>query len=262
MRPGSAFDLGQPHQTPPLKRRSVVRAATWAVPVIATTSAAPRVSGSCAPTPLVTGLAPLAAATNSATFTRTDALHGTYTWANPYGTGSNITASIVGNPITSNSPTNFYQASTNLYLHNQTNGTGTISEIGGLGESGVTLSVGGNPSNGHMEYTVTFSVAVTNLRFTITDIDQGENVWVTTTPSSVTIPDASYIGGSGTAASPWTPKVGNTEIAASSTRGNVEVHYASAVMSSFTVGVTTNNTPSAFRHVYLSAMAFTPVSCP
>jgi hypothetical protein len=156
--------------------------------------------------------------------------------------------------------------------------------VGGTAMRGLTImqrakqgvtSYGNNRSNHRQEVTLVFNRPVSNLKFTLTDIDSmdpsGRNngqyqdrIWVTGGPAGVR---AGGLSGAGTSASPWRPTGTNTEYnPVSGSLGNVDVSYvgkpASAVYK-----ITYWNDQSGtlvsrgLQGVFLTNLSFTASSC-
>lgn len=106
--------------------------------------------------------------------------------------------------------------------------------------------------------TFTFSRPVTNLSFSIGDIDGGRgHSWSdrVSLSSGFTVTSlASGVTGSGTAASPFAPN-GSTSLSYTQTTGNVTVNYASA--SSFTLTLANATGFTGAQNIVIGPMTFT-----
>ncbi len=196
----------------PLGRRSVVRGAAWAVPAFAVASAAPAYAVS-----VCSGV-----------------LYYTLDWATAgSGTVSSAQATTAGagNPVGVTVSSNFVGAAT-AWTGDRT----VVSPVGGLGQAGLYLNTGTVGGQGNrQDLTLTFSRPVTNLHFSITDIDQpafaGDRVSASVVPTSQSKPGG--VLGTGTTGDPW--RYGSA-VGANSNQGNVELTF-SASLSSITISV-------------------------
>lgn len=256
-----------------MSRRAVVAGAAWSAPAVLLATAAPAraASTACQPVRLVTDWA-------SASYVRTSATSGTYTWVNPLGNGSipvltlTITASVVGPAFSSLAPANL---------------TSTAAPTGGQAVPGLDLSLNllqhtTNSTVTGADYTFTFSQPVTNLSFTIADIDGtyfgnnssnsgAERVSLSSpSPISGTVADSAYLTGSGTLADQWrrrpnfTPN--QTNLANTSSAGNVSV--TSSALSTFTTSLrlldntsALSSPPAGSYNIWITPITFT-LLCP
>lgn len=252
-------------------RRAVVAGGAWVAPAVLLATAAPAAAAStppCQPVQLATDW-------TSAAYVRTSATSGTYTWVNPLGNGSipvltlTVTATRVGTAFTSLGAANL---------------TSTAAPIGGQSVPGLDLNLildqhTTNTTNTGADYTFAFSQAVTNVSFTLTDIDEayfnnlatnsGTERVTLGSPSAMSgsIVNSGYLTGTGVAGDAWrrrpnsTPNVDN--LANSSSAGNVNV--TSAALSQFTVGYRLLNNTSATGgsgfNIWLTPIMFT-LLCP
>jgi hypothetical protein len=221
-------------------RRTVTRAAAWSVPVVAAATAAPAYAASCA-TVRVT-------ANNVTTYNRVSAVQWTATFDYD-GTG----------PLLSNVLTAKATYDTGIAVRNDANTAAggandnfTVQNpVGGLGTYGLVMaqrvsgSTGAPAAFGH--YAFSFSRAVSNLSFTLTDIDSTtgdfwDSVWLT--PGFAVSNPAAGLQGDGSAGKPLKQKTGNSGVDnASGGAGNVTITYAGPI-SSFTVNYSNAQTGS------------------
>lgn len=198
----------------PVQRRTVIKGAAWSLPVIAAAAAAPLAAASttCVQPDIQInwGLATYSGATsNTQSFTRTV----TFT-----PTGGATPAQNA--PLTATIQHSWHGQMRGATAFGQT-GTVSSQNVGGIGQKGYVLDqqvgVTGQTvptANDYQLITFTFSEPLTNLRFSVTDIDR---IWATsgtrdfidgvslTSPSPFTFsaPAGSSVTGSGTAGSPW-----------------------------------------------------------
>lgn len=211
-------------------RRTVTRAAAWSVPVVAAAATAPAYAASCAKSRVTSA--------NITTYNRVSALEWTATF-DPDGTG----------PLLANVLTAKAVYDTGMSVRNDAAGGAndnfTISNaVGGLGVSGLvmgqrpTVDTPNAPLTAFGHYTFSFTKAVSNLSFTLTDIDSTtgdfwDSVWLT--PGFTLSNKAAGLQGDGSAGSPLKQTNGN--VAVDNTNGgagNVTVTYLGPI-SSFTI---------------------------
>jgi hypothetical protein len=203
-------------------RRTLVRGAAWSVPVVAVAATAPAYAASPCGT--------------------------TYTWKLDWGTTAytknsttNVGTATVGNvsgtaPITvtftSTVTSGITRHPTNLNLENG------ISDVGdlGAGEQGLELwhSSTTNSDSSYQTVRIGFSRQVTDLAFTITDIDYDYGKFsdrVALSGDRTGTPTTQYVVGSGTYSDPWRPRWTDpvTTNDTGDNRGNVSVRYNSPV---------------------------------
>lgn len=264
------------HGAPPstVTRRAVALGAAWSAPAILLATAAPAQAASlpaCKPVQLI-------ADWSSASYVRTSATTGTYTWLNPLGNGSipvltlTVTATVIG-------PTFSSLAAANL--------TATAGPTGGASVPGLDLSLNllkhtTTTTNTGADYTFSFSQAVTNVGFAITDIDGAyfgglssnsgaERVTLSSpSPISGTIVNSAYLTGTGTSGDGWRRRPNSspntTSLSSSSNAGNVSV--TAAALSQFTLGfrlldntTTVGGGPTGSDNIWLTPISFT-LLCP
>lgn len=261
----------EPPRRGTVSRRAVVAGAAWATPAIIAATAAPARAASappCAPIQLVTDW-------TSASYARTSASTATYTWIDPLGNGSvpvltlTIASTVVGPTFTS-------LAAANL--------AGSAGPTGGQSLPGLDLSLNllqhtTATTNTGADYTFTFSQAVTNVAFTVTDIDGiyfggvntnsgAERVTLSSpSPISGTVTSSGYLTGTGVTGDPWRRRPSSTpnlsDLAKSSSNGNVSV--TSAALTQFTLGFrlldSTSNVALGSYNLWLTPITFT-LLCP
>lgn len=147
----SFTDPQSPASPPSLSRRTVAHGLAWTVPAVAAAAAAPAFAVSCA---------------NPAAFT------GRFTQANVYGTPpSTYTWSAAGRTPITLSLNTVADSGKSLTPNNLTSAGGINQGYNGLGDlraDGLLLQQSGS---GGQRLTITFSRPVTNLQFTIADVD-------------------------------------------------------------------------------------------
>ena len=203
-------------QTRPLPgRRTVAKGMAWAAPVVAASAAAPALAASCAPV------------TYTGAFTQAN-VYGppptSYTWTNAGGDTITLTLS-----------TSTYGGKT-LQSNNLTSAGGINQGYNGQGDlrdDGLLLQQNGS---GGQVLTITFSEPVTDLTFTVADID-----WLTRryrdsvvlSPAPTTVSNGPEIQGGGTTGAPLTSRT-NREVNSSEPANRSTVTYDGPV-SSFTL---------------------------
>lgn len=249
-------------------RRSLVTGAVWATPAILLAAAAPAAAASaaCAPVQLV-------ADWTSASYVRTGPTTGVYTWVDPLGNGSipvltlTVSATLVDPAFT---------------ILRTSNLMGEAGPTGGENVPGLELALALLRSTTSStvtgaDYTFTFSRPVTNLAFAVTDIDGtgfnanahsggAERVFLSATPISGVVANASYLTGSGTATNPWRRKPNSSpslvDLPNTSNAGNVNVTAAS--LAAFTLSyrlLDATSSPGTPYSIRLTPFAFT-LLCP
>jgi hypothetical protein len=255
-------------------RRTVVRTAAWTVPVVAASTAVPAYAASCGSTSYAWRL-------DWDNNTTSDAFTTSYSVAKPPGANAvHVGTAVVTGPSGSSPVTVTFRNSvvgadrrhpTNLTIESTTN-------IGDLGaqERGLLLwntniLEGRNASRQVVE--VTFSRAVSNLRFTITDIDSNDawgsgndyrdQVELTGVRTAVATSRGGgnfYVVGSGTQASPWQMYDDDTAAGDSGdARGNLAVTYPGPV-SSFQLDYW-NSSGRGQQAIFLSDFTFDALGC-
>ncbi len=139
------------------------------------------------------------------------------------------------------------QWSTGSPALNATDGTvvaaATSSRIGGFTSGNfLRLSHTGTTSNGFEAVTFTFSEYVTDISFTITDVDNRDRVSVSMAHTATV---GSAVSGTGTAADPWRASTDGTAVGNNSANGNVAVSITEPTKSVtvYLKGTATSSTP-------------------
>ena len=222
-------------------RRAVTRAAAWSVPVIAVATSAPAFAASCQPVRATIG--------NATGYNRVSSTE----W--------NATFDVDGNgPLPANVLTAKASYDPGMGVRNDNNGGAndnfTIqNQVGGLGTFGLvmaqrpTASTPTAPLSALGHYTFSFSKPVTNLSFTLTDIDSATNdfwdsVWLS---AGFTYKErGTGMQGIGTPGNPFKQSSGNTPVDnATGANGNVTITYPGTI-SSFTINY--SNAQTAFSN--------------
>lgn len=194
----------QKSTTKAISRRTIVRGAVWSVPVIAVAATAPLATASGC----VIKVIDWNTFSSGTTVTPSTVLSAA---------GSDVTARLTSSGTTS--------APFNLVV--------TSGPDGGISGNYVNIALPG-PGSRSQTVTVTFSRPVTDVSFTVGDIDaQGtlfqESVYLA--PESFTVlSQGSTLTGSGTAADPWVAAAG-VSVPPSSSSGNAAVMYAGPIQS-------------------------------
>jgi hypothetical protein len=208
-------------------RRAVTRAAAWTVPVIAVAATAPAYAASCTPVAVAVGNATGANRVSSTEYTVT---FNAGAGSSPINTMTVKATYDAGMAVRDDGPNG---ANDNFTIQNP---------VGGLNTYGLVMgqrltSRASNPAAfGH--YTYTFTKPVTNLSFTLTDIDSTtgdfwDSVWLT--PGFSTPKLSTGMKGTGTQADPIRQTGSNTAVNnASGTNGNATINYPGTI-SSFTI---------------------------
>lgn len=163
-------------------------------------------------------------------YTKNSTNLGTATVAGPAAGAQPVTVQFASAYISNNGADR--RAAENLTVPATTN-------IGNLGPTERGLRVAHSSTqdnrNRRQEVTITFSRAVTGLAFTITDVDSGANSWwdqvELSGTRSFTIANPTAVTGAGVAGNPWRAASNNTQLANTSSSGNVSVSYPGAVTS-------------------------------
>jgi hypothetical protein len=253
-------------------RRNVVRSAAWAVPVVAASVGAPAFAASCGSTTYayrlnwVTGTASYTRVITGTGANRT--MTGTATVSGPAGS-TPVTVTFVNTVVGTDN-----RDSTNLTVPN-------VTDIGNLGaaERGLRLYNNNVTSGRDASRQVTrviFSRPVTNLRFTITDIDSTAGQWYDQLELSGTRTGTStardgqennppygagpFLLGSGTAADPW--RMHRDDHGADETNdddGNLAVAYSGSVPE-FEMTYWSSS-GSGEQYIFLSDFTFSAAGC-
>lgn len=256
-----------------VSRRTLVRGAAWSVPVVSIAAAAPAFAASPCDAITISSF-PMSGGTVG---TAGNGANQTRIWSRSLTTGTSTlqlsaTSSYSGNMARA--------ADQSPYAH-----FSTTANAGGTGTDGLqmfqersTQSVN-TPSNHAGTYAYTFDRPVTNLTFTLSDIDYyayrqnrtdyyqyDDRVTVTSPQGSFTIDSRGSTvsqNSLGTAASPFRPNVnGNIDLDEGS--GNVVVKFAGPI-TNFSItywnGLADANTASRIQVTLLSQMSFTYLPC-
>jgi hypothetical protein len=255
-------------------RRNVVRSAAWTVPVVAASTAVPAYAASCGSTSYNWRL-------DWQNNTTTDAFTTSYSVDKPAGANSVHvgTAVITGPPGSSAVIVTFKNSVVGTDRRHPTNMTvESTTNIGNLGaqERGLLLwntNILAGREASRQVVDITFSRAVSNLRFTITDIDsnnspgsandyrdQVELTGVRTGVATARGGGNFYVVGAGTQASPWQMYDNDTAAGDSAdARGNLAVTYAGPV-SSFRLDYW-NSSGNGQQAIFLSDFTFDALGC-
>jgi hypothetical protein len=180
---------------------------------------------------------------------------------NDYATGSTFTSATVNGVTMTLSPSTFFGGS----AARGTNRTIIASPIGGISSKGLRLEQDA-VANGGQEISLTFSQAVYNVSFVITDIDTSNGNWsdritiVTPTVYSYSVPTGSTVIGAGTATGNTTTtgpfrNTQNFNYLNPSNGGNVEVTFPGPV-TTFTMRFSCASQESSNQLINLSNISF------
>ncbi len=205
-------------------RRTVTRVAAWSVPVIAVATTAPAYAASCASVRATTSHITAVNRVSSVEWNATFDVDGN--------------GPLPGNVMTAKAT---YDSGMNVRNDgpNGTNDNFTVAgSVGGLNTSGLVMAqraTTSSPSGALGHYLFSFSKPVSNLSFTLTDIDSTtgdfwDSVWLTGSFTSSN--KASGLQGVGTSASPFKQVGGNSAVDNSSgSGGNVTISYPGPISS-------------------------------
>lgn len=236
-----------------LSRRSVVRGAAWSVPVVSMAATAPAFAASPCGTVYTTwkldwGTTP---------YTKASANFGSATVGNVAGTvpivvsfTSSVTSGITRDPG-------------NLDLEDGVNNIGNL----GANEQGLELwhSASVNNDARYQQVIIGFDRTVSDLKFTITDIDFNQDQYSDRVSlsgdRSFALTTDTVITGAGTNTNPWRPRNTNPVTLANSgdRRGNVAVSYRTPV-DSITLRYW-NGGGSGQQAIWISDMTFSAAGC-
>ena len=217
-----------------LERRTFAKGIAWSVPVVVAASAAPAVAASCAAV--------------------------TIDWD---------TTTLSGGAVT--------VGTTTMRVTRAGSGSGTANDLtvrsgpmGGVNERFLQLERATPAKTTSATYTFTFSQPVSNLTFSVYDIDatigSGWIDGVSFSSGFSATSTGATLTGTGTAASPFQPSQPATtgNLSGSDARGNVTVSYAGP-LTSFTITYTNvytgTNSVSGNQGIGVSDLTFTPSSC-
>lgn len=237
-----------PQQKTELTRRSVARGAAWAVPVVVASATVPAVAASRCTTQTFS--------VDWSRWTRTPP-----STATPLSSdrGSMTVVGSAGGTLTifGDQTANAAILSGSQDLQGPSSGNLPTNPSSGLKNPLMFQHLAGSTPQ-RATATFTFSRPVTNLSFSIGDIDGGPgNRWSdrVSLSSGFTVTSlASGVTGSGTAASPFAPN-GSTNLSYTQTTGNVTVNYASA--SSFTLTFANATGFTGAQNIVIGPMTFT-----
>ncbi|MCV7635511.1 hypothetical protein SAMN04487849_10246 [Micrococcus luteus] len=275
-------------------RRRVTTGLAWSAPAVAAAVAAPLASASPCRDVSQT------VAWNSPQYTRGSDTQGVYQAPAPAGAipesglrvtvtaryGSNMTSGALDAPNANLVPSNNgVQGGTSQYLAFHQRPLVVTTTKGRESPNGWDFSLASMTSttrqNNTGAYTVTFDRPVTNLTFTLMDIDSAgggtadpdfyDIVWATGSlggspvPFTGSLQNTGHLTGSGSVTDPWRARNSNAPVAGTSASGNVTVRFASAV-TSFTIfyahGVRkTGGRSDPDQAIFLSNLEFTTSTC-
>jgi len=226
-------------------RRTITRAAAWTVPVVAVSPTAPAYAASpCDPRAGAVDWG------DASRYNRAGAASATYTVPDPDGAGPGqaLTLTITNTFLGSNTrlggqPGLFGGAPANDNLR-------TTTGVGGSGSGATSLELHQSPISDNQKVgtwtgtsnksitTFTFSRAVTNLTFTICDIDSAQNdfwdgIALAGAPFTSGKANATYVLGDGSTGNPFRADNGNRPIGDNSTDGNVTITMPSVTSFEF-----------------------------
>jgi len=182
----------------------------------------------------------------------------TLDWANaaPPNTGTVVSSPVqatttgAGNPVEVTVSSTF-AGSASASFGNRT----VVSPVGGLGQAGLYLVIAAGSGQAHrQDLTLTFSRPVTNLHFSITDIDwrNFDRVSASVPPTSQSKPGT--VVGTGTSSDPWRDSSpGDINLDVNDNRGNVELTFA-ASLSSITISMWSQN--GFWPDIYIAGLDF------
>lgn len=243
-------------------RRNVVRTAAWTVPVVATTIAVPAYAASCASTTYDWRLDWGATGT-------------VYTRSNTIVNGVQTGTAVITGPA-GTSPLSVYFSSVmsgtmqrdadNLRLSSALTQTTALNNVGGTGGPGLNVSHADpipSGSGNAQELSISFSRAVTGLKFTITDIDISSGDWndrvELTGTRTGTGPN---IAGSGVPGDPWRASATGNAGNGSNAR-NLAIEFTGpAVAANTPIAVKFyNSAGNGNQRIFLSDFTFTATGC-
>lgn len=258
-------------------RRTVTRAAAWSVPVVTMVATAPAYAASpCDPRSATVDWG------DASRYNRANATSATYTIPDPDGAGP-------GQALTLTITNTFLGSNTRLgdQLFNLNNNWGSndnlrpTTGVGGSGNGTSSLELHQSPRDNNQKVstwtgttnksitTFTFSRAVTNLTFTLRDIDSAQNdfwdgIALTGAAFSSGKANAGYVTGTGALGNPFRADGTNRGVADGSTDGNVTITMPS--VTSFELHYWNLSDSSAFlvdgdQAVYLSGFSFDYKPC-
>ena len=240
-----------PATTAGVDRRSVVRTAAWALPVIAVSAQAPAYAASC----------------NQLYTARLDPSQPAQ-----YQATSNLAAQAVV-PLTGGmgSVTIDFATTTTTAYTPQPGNYGVNAQVGGTGLPGIHFAYNNSNTNGAntqwYRTRITFSRNVYNLSFLVTDLDNtaghDERLKVFTTAFTFRIPAGSNVKGTGTAGDPFYNSVPGDPNPVSGKGGNVRINVAGPATDVF-LEFTNAATATSNNNNWLTDMTFSAYAdgCP
>ena len=232
----SFTDPQSPASPPSLSRRTVAHGLAWTVPAVAAAAAAPAFAVSCA---------------NPAAFT------GRFTQADVYGTPpSTYTWSAAGRTPITLSLNTVADSGKSLTPNNLTSAGGSNQGYNGLGDlraDGLLLQQSGS---GGQRLTITFSRPVTNLQFTIADVDWLRSRYrdaIVLDPEPTSVTNGPPLQGNGTTGSPVSA-VSAGEVSSDTEANRSRVTYAGPI-NSFTLYFSSTDGTTA-QQIFLTGLTF------
>lgn len=254
-------------------RRNVVRSAAWAVPVVTTSIAAPAYAASCGATTSTWRL-------DWGNENTTDAFTTSYPAPSTVAGVRTGTATITG-PVGTSAMTVTFRSTTSGADTRTTNNlrvdAATYPNVGNTGGTGLLLQHQGivaGRANSFQQVDVTFGRPVSDLRFTLTDIDSNNQIGNANdfhdqvelsgsrTFSTTARPgnNGTYVIGSGTQADPWRMYDNNVVATDNNdSRGNVAVHYAGSVQAITLIYYTSRG--SGNQAIFIGDLTFDALGC-
>lgn len=242
-------------------RRNVVRTAAWTVPVVAASTAVPAYAASCGSTSYAWRLD---WGGSSSPYTRSNTI------VNGIQTGSATITGVAGtSPMTvsfsSKMNGTMQRDADNLRLSTQLTQTDTVNNVGGTGGPGLNIShleAIPSGSGNNQELSISFNRAVSNLAFTITDIDISNGNWndrvELTGDRSGSGPN---ISGSGTSGDPWrASSTGNAGNGSSARNLNVSYNVPIAANTPIVLKFY-NSSGNGNQRIFLSDFTFDALGC-
>lgn len=246
-------------------RRTIVRGAAWSVPVVAAAAAAPAYAASPCDS-----IADTVDWGNSGRYSRSGASSATYSIPDPDGTGP-------GQPLTLT--VSVVETGSNTQLGSQVGANDnlrTATGVGGSANTASSLTLHQSPirdgnkvstwtSTSNRSITrFTFSRPVTNLVFTLRDIDSAardflDAIAIVGASFTPTITNPTLITGDGSTGNPLRSAGANAPVANGSTDGNVTISMPSVTsfdLYYWNLSDTSSNQIDGDQKVFLSAMSF------
>ena len=267
IQPDPEQSLAAQPPAPLLTRRRIAQGVAWAAPAVLLSAPARAIAASCQPQTLTTDW-------SSSAYTRTSQTQATYqtTLADGHTETISFASTFSGNlqpgdPVAG--------LTTNLSARQGTYG-GTTQSVIQIQQTNATLTgnkwsyASGGSRTDRQEIVITFDVPVTDLQFTITDIDSGglgtfwDKVEITGAAYTYSIASSAQVVGNGSQASPFSPPTSSQPVADSGGTANVTITMAGPV-TSFTLtywnGVALSPGQISRHGIYLTNFTAT-VPCP